>query len=99
MDRRIFGPANLLEDLGDHPCTHSLASFSQGEAQAVRHGHSVNELDVEGGVLSWCDHLHARLQVARARHVGSAEEELRPVGEGEGVCAWMDVQRCVNRSE
>ena len=82
----------LLEDLGDDPGAHRLASLSQGEAQAVGHGHGVDELDVQGGVLAGRHHLHALLQVARAGHVGGTEEKLRPAGVDVYVCVYAETE-------
>jgi hypothetical protein len=44
--------SHLLGDLGDHTGADRLAALSEGEAQALRHGHGVEQLDVQSGVIT-----------------------------------------------
>ena len=66
------------DDLGDDSCAHGLAAFSEREAQALRHGDIREQLDGHRRVVAGHHHLRRLRQQAGARHVGRAEEKLRP---------------------
>ena len=55
------------------------AAFADGEAEAFVHGDRLAQLDGHRHVVAGHDHLGALGQLDRPRHIGRAEEELRPV--------------------
>ena len=69
----------LLYQLCDDSCADSFTSLAQCEAQTLGHGNGINELNLHGGIVPGHHHLHVLGQEARPRHVGRAEEKLRPV--------------------
>ena len=69
----------LLDDLRYHASTHSLTTLTNGKTQTFGHGHRVDELHLDGGVVSGYNHLHLLGEHTISCHVGGAEEELGTV--------------------
>src|SRR5260370_5083862 len=70
---------SLLEDLGDGSGAYGASAFTDGEAQALLHGHRGVQRDLERDVVAGHAHFRARRKLRRTGHVGRAEVELRTV--------------------
>src|SRR5690606_25647922 len=82
------GQAALLDDLAHHAGADGAAALADREAQALVHGHRVDQLNRHLHVVARHHHLHALRQGHRAGDVRGAEVELRAVAlEERGVTA------------
>src|SRR6266496_3390577 len=70
---------SLLQDLRNGSGPDGSSAFSDGEAQSFFHGDGRDQVDLERHRVSRHHHLHSRGKSGHARHVGRAEEELRPI--------------------
>src|SRR3982074_677367 len=70
---------HLFQDLGDDTGANRLAALTDGEPQSVLHRNRADQLDVNLDVVPGHDHLRARGQLDRSRHIRRAEVKLRPV--------------------
>src|SRR5688572_14153020 len=70
---------DLLQNFGDDAGADGLATLADGEAQALLHRDRRDQLDHHFDVVPGHDHLNARRQLHRTRHVGRAEVELRTI--------------------
>src|SRR5688572_6918019 len=70
---------DLLQNFGDDARADGLAALADGEAQTLLHRDRGDQLDDHLDVVAGHDHLDARRQLHRARHVGRAEVELRTI--------------------
>ena len=65
--------------LANDACAYSSPSFSHVEAKALLNSYRGNELNVQGGIISWHDHFGPFLQMEGSGDISGAEEELRSV--------------------
>src|SRR5574337_476246 len=69
----------LFDDLGHDAGADGTAAFANRETQALFHRDRVDQTHHHLDVVARHDHLHARRQFHRSRHVRRAEVELRTV--------------------
>src|SRR5438309_9088931 len=68
-----------FDDFGDDAGADGAAAFANGKAQPLIHRDRCNQFDLHRDVVARHHHLGALRQPHRARHIGRAEVELRPV--------------------
>ncbi len=85
---QLYQRANLLNDRGDDARTDGVATLADSEAQALLHGDRVDEVALDGDVVTRHSHLGALGELDRTGNVGGTEVELRTITiEERGVTA------------
>lgn len=85
---QLYQRANLLNDRGDDARTDGVATLADSEAQALLHGNRVDEVALDGDVVTRHGHLGALGKLDRTGNVGGTEVELRTITiEERGVTA------------
>ena len=85
---QLYQRANLLNDRGDDARTDGVAALADSEAQALLHGDRVDEVALDGDVVTRHSHLGALGELDRTGNVGGTEVELRTITiEERGVTA------------
>src|SRR3984885_12817603 len=80
----------LLQDLRDDAGADRFTTLTDGETQPFFHRDRADQLHVNFDVVARHDHLSARRQLDRSRHVRRAEVKLRPVAfEERGMTATL----------
>src|SRR6202000_1836948 len=86
-----------LQDLRHDAGADRLATLTDGEAQAFLHRDRADQLHVNLDVVSGHDHLRARRQLDRPRHIRRTEVKLRPVPfEERGMTTSLFLRQYVN---
>ena len=70
----------LLNQLRNNSCTNGFATLTKRKSESFGHGHRVNQIHFDVGVIARYHHLHILGKVDVASHISSAEEKLRSVG-------------------
>src|ERR1700733_11321600 len=94
---RRFRRNYLLQDLRDDAGADRLTTLTDGETQPLFHRDRADQLHVNFDVVARHDHLSARRQLDRSRHVRRAEVKLRPVAfEERGMTASLLLRQHVH---